>query len=97
MANKKDTYTIEKRLELIDSCKNSLKELNKVINQEIQLDALEPERAKQAVQGKLEAAKGYNDMLEIITTQTVLVQNERAALNDDKTKTSFSTLEDRIK
>ncbi len=92
----KDTFTVKKRVELVDACKNALTELKKVINQEIDLDTLDPEKAKAAVQGKIEAATGYDKILSMITLQLIAIENERSAISGETKKKSFSGIEDKI-
>ncbi len=58
-------YTEEKK-EIISSAKLALKELKKLITQNIDLNELDPEKAKAAAQGKIEAVKGSFEILELI-------------------------------
>ena len=56
----------KKRERFIKSIETALDELDKLINQEIDLTALDPEKAKAAAQGKLEAIEGTKKLLETL-------------------------------
>ena len=57
--------TLEERKErYIKSIEKAVDELDKLINQEI--DLVEPEKAKTAAQGKLEAIKGTKELLDTL-------------------------------
>ncbi len=59
-----------------------MKELDKLILQEINLDELDPEKAKQAAQGKIEAIEGSFKILQRIEEETEVtgtsVKNEKS-------------------
>ena len=56
----------KRRKKIITSSQKALEQLDKVINQVIDLDELDPERAKAAVQGKIEAIEGSLKILNVI-------------------------------
>lgn len=89
--------SIKEREKLVASCMNAIKELDKVINQEIQLDELDPEKAKQAAQGKIEAIQGYDRILGIISQQLITIENERNAKEGKSQAAAFSGVEGRAK
>lgn len=81
-------------LRIIASSKQALEQLDKLINQNIDLANLDPEKAAQAVKGKIEAIEGSFRILN-------LIQEEEAKLKDkpkDKEeKDNFFGVEDKIK
>ena len=60
----------KQRIQGIRSAKKALKELDKLIRQDIDLTALDPEKAKAAAQGKIEAIAGYFKILETIAEKS---------------------------
>lgn len=56
----------KRRKKIITSSQKALEQLDKVINQNIDLDELDPEKAKAAVQGKIEAIEGSLKILNVI-------------------------------
>lgn len=56
----------ERRKKIITSSQKALDQLDKVINQIIDLEELDPEKAKAAVQGKIEAIEGSLKILNVI-------------------------------
>ena len=56
----------KRRKKIITSSQKALEQLDKVINQVIDLDELDPEKAKAAVQGKIEAIEGSLKILNVI-------------------------------
>lgn len=87
---------IEHRKKLIVASEFAMKQLEKLITQEIDLTALDPEKAKQAAQGKIEAIQGYDKILGIISDQTLIIEAEEIAAKGG-VKATFSGVEDRIK
>lgn len=86
---------VSERNRLISGAKKALDELNKIINQDIDLEELDVEKAKIATQGKIEAIQGFDRVLSIIEQQQILVENE---LNEASgNKSSFSGVENMSK
>ena len=56
----------QRRKNIISSSQKALDQLDKVINQMIDLEELDPEKAKAAVQGKIEAIEGSLKILNVI-------------------------------
>lgn len=82
----------KERKRIIKSAQLALKQLDKLIIQNIDLDELDPEKAKAAAQGKIEAIEGSFKILQ-------RVQEELASFDDEKTdkKDSFFGVETRVK
>ena len=83
----------KERKRIISSAELALKQLDKLIRQDINLDELDPEKAKAAAQGKIEAIEGSFKILQ-------RVQEELASLeevSDSKDKKSFFGVEGRVK
>ena len=59
-------YAKQERQRIIKSSQKALKELDKLIIQEIDLGELDPEKAKAAAQGKIEAIEGSLKILKVI-------------------------------
>ena len=93
----KDFNSINEREKLVASSRKALIELDKVINQEIDLIELDVEKAKIATQGKIEAIQGYDKILGIISQQLIQIENERNAKEGTGKAKSFSGVEDRLK
>ena len=77
---------------IIKSADKALDQLDKLITQTIDLTELDPEKAKAAAQGKIEAIEGSFKILR-------LIQEEEEKLNVDTTqeKKSFFGVENRVK
>ena len=85
---------LKKRKErFIKSIGVALDELDKLINQEIDLTELDPEKAKAAAQGKIEAIEGTKKLLETLETLT----GEETEVKVVKKKTGGLSPESRIK
>lgn len=82
----------KERKRIIKSAQLALKQLDKLIIQNIDLDELDPEKAKAAAQGKIEAIEGSFKILQ-------RVQEELASFDDEKQdkKDSFFGVETRVK
>ena len=93
----KEFNSIDERMKLVASSRKALVELDKVINQVIHLEELEPERAKIATQGKIEAIQGYDKILGIISQQLITIENERNAKEGSGKAKAFSGVEGRAK
>ena len=93
----KEFNSIDERMKLVASSRKALLELDKVINQEIDLTELEVERAKIATQGKIEAIQGYDKILGIISQQLITIENERNAKEGSGKAKAFSGVEGRAK
>ena len=89
--------SIDEREKLVASCRTALKELDKVINQEIDLLELDVEKAKIATQGKIEAITGYDKILGIISQQLITIENERDSKEGSRKAKAFSGVEGRAK
>lgn len=55
-----------RRKQIIDSSHKALEQLDKLIRQNIDLEELDPEKAKAAAQGKIEAIEGSLKILQVI-------------------------------
>lgn len=78
---------------LLSSSDVALGELDKVINQKISPDELEPEKAKIAVQGKVEAIQGsltILDRMEEIKNKIKAEEDERNKQDDTEGKKEIS-------
>ena len=81
----------KERERIVSSAQLALKQLDKLIIQNIDLAALDPEKAKAAAQGKIEAIEGSFKILERIA-------GELESSGDDKDKSSdFFGVETRVK
>jgi len=56
----------KERKRIIDSSKLALTQLDKLIRQNIDLEELDPEKAKAAAQGKIEAIQGSLEILKVV-------------------------------
>lgn len=88
---------IERRKGLVKSLEKALIELDKLIIQKIDLSELDPERAKAAAQGKIEAAKGFNEILGMIAEQQTTIVNEENAASGKGKDGTFTGVESRSK
>lgn len=70
-------------------------ELDKLINQTIDLTELDPERAKQAAQGKIEAIQGSFDIINKIDELNAILDD--SPNKNAKGESIFSGVENRIK
>ena len=89
--------SVVERKKLIKASSRALVELNKLIIQEIDLDELDPEKAKAAAQGKIEAIKGYSEILGIIAEQEIMIENESDTEEGKGKATSFAGVETRAR
>lgn len=87
--------SIQQRQKLVASCQKALVELDKVINQVI--EDIDPEKAKIAVQGKVEAIVGYDKILGIISMQLITIENEQNAKEGSDKVKAFDGVEQRSK
>ena len=74
---------------IVASAQVALKQLDKLITQNIDLTALDPEKAKAAAQGKIEAIEGSLKILQRI--------QELVVVEEDNKKNDFFGVEGRIK
>ena len=93
----KEYDSVLERKKLVDSCRTALMQLHKVINQEILLEELEPEKAKIATQGKIEAIQGYDKILGIISQQLITIENEQNAREGSNKAKAFAGAEGRAR
>ena len=84
----------ERIKKLIKSSEKALLELDKLINQTIDLSELDPERAKQAAQGKIEAIQGSFDIINKIDELNAILEDS-SNINAKK-ESIFSGVENRI-
>ena len=81
----------KERERIVKSAEVALKQLDKLIVQNIDLSALDPEKAKAAAQGKIEAIEGSFKIIQRI-------QEELSTLTEKKEKEkSFFGVENRVK
>ena len=82
----------KERERIVESAKFALNQLDKLIKQDIDLAELDPEKAKAAAQGKIEAIEGSFKILQRI-------QEELSVLEENKPKESkdFFGVESRVK
>ena len=71
----------------------ALSQLDKLIRQNIDLDELDPEKAKAAAQGKIEAIQGSLEILKVIQQ----VEEMDKEVEQTKEKKDFFGVESRIK
>ncbi len=83
----------KERERIIKSAELALKQLDKLIRQDIDLEELDPEKAKAAAQGKIEAIEGSFSILQRIADETESL-NETT---NEKKKGSFFGVETRVK
>ena len=83
----------QRKERFIKSIGVALDELDKLINQEIDLTELDPEKAKAAAQGKIEAIEGTKKLLETLETLT----GEESEVKVVKKKSGGLSPESRIK
>ena len=88
MDSKKETERI------IASSKIALKQLDKLITQEIDKNEVDPEKVKIATQGKIEAVEGSFKILQLIQDQEAKLQEVD---KEDKQKKEFFGVESKIK
>ena len=79
----------KERQRIIDSAQVALKQLDKLIQQDIDLTALDPEKAKAAAQGKIEAIEGSFKILGRIQDELSSIEDAK----DIKDKKSFFGVE----
>ena len=80
----------KERERIVSSAQLALKQLDKLIIQNIDLDELDPEKAKAAAQGKIEAIEGSFKILERIA-------GELEDSGDGDNSTDFFGVETRVK
>ena len=93
----KEFDTIKERERLIESAQAAIDQLHKVINQNIDLEELDPEKAKAAAQGKIEAILGVDKILAKISEQLITIENERNAKEGAGKAKAFSGVEGRVR
>ena len=79
----------KERQRIIESAQVALKQLDKLIQQDIDLTELDPEKAKAAAQGKIEAIEGSFKILGRIQEELASIQDA----DDIKDKKSFFGVE----
>ena len=79
----------KERQRIIESAQVALKQLDKLIQQDIDLTALDPEKAKAAAQGKIEAIEGSFKILGRIQDELSSIEDAK----DIKDKKSFFGVE----
>ena len=82
----------QKRERIIKSAEVALLQLDKLIKQDIDLTTLDPEKAKAAAQGKIEAIEGSFKILERISAELEIMKPK-----EEKETKSFFGVEGRIK
>ena len=87
-----DTKTEIKRI--IKSSKAALLELDKLINQKIDLNESDPEKTKINAQGKIEAIEGSFKIIQLIQEQEAKLEEKE---EDKKPKKDFFGVESKIK
>lgn len=83
----------KERKRIIESSKAALKQLDKLILQNIDLEELDPEKAKAAAQGKIEAIQGSLQILKVIQE----IEDMDKEVEKAKEKKEFFGVESRIK
>ena len=84
----------ERRQKIIKSSHKALDELDKLILQTIDLEMLDPEKAKQAAQGKIEAIQGSLTILQVIAElEAMEIEHEEG----DKKNDIFEGVENKIR
>ena len=83
----------KERKRIIASSQLALSQLDKLIRQNIDLDELDPEKAKAAAQGKIEAIQGSLEILKVIQQ----VEEMDKEVEQTKEKKDFFGVESRIK
>lgn len=83
----------KERKRIIESSKAALKQLDKLILQNIDLEELDPEKAKAAAQGKIEAIQGSLQILKVIQE----VEDMDKEVEKSSEKKEFFGVESRIK
>ena len=79
---------------LIDSAERALTQLDKLINQNIDLAELDPEKAKAAAQGKIEAIEGSMSIINKIDELRGMLEEVPAG---KKANSIFAGVESKIK
>ena len=83
----------KQRERIIKSSKSALAQLDKLIIQNIDLENLDPEKAKAAAQGKIEAIEGSLKILQVIE-QVEMMDRE---VSEEDNELSFGGVESRLK
>ena len=83
----------ERRQQIIKSSHKALDELNKLIIQGIDDELLEPEKAKAAAQGKIEAIQGSLSILQVIAELEAM---DMVVDGKGQTKSIFEGVENRV-
>ncbi len=81
----------KERERIVKSAEVALKQLDKLIVQNIDLSELDPEKAKAAAQGKIEAIEGSFKILQRIGEEVAMLEEKK------ENKTDFFGVEGRIK
>ena len=76
----------QRRKQIIDSSHKALEQLDKLIRQNIDLAELDPEKAKAAAQGKIEAIEGSLKILQVVAE---VEEMDREITEIDPKKTFF--------
>ena len=83
----------KRRKQIIDSSHKALEQLDKLIRQNIDLAELDPEKAKAAAQGKIEAIEGSLKILQVIAE----IEEMDKEVTEINPKDTFFGVESRIK
>ena len=83
----------KRRKQIIDSSHKALEQLDKLIRQNIDLAELDPEKAKAAAQGKIEAIEGSLKILQVIAE----VEEMDREVTEINPKDTFFGVESRVK
>ena len=83
----------KRRKQIIDSSHKALEQLDKLIRQNIDLSELDPEKAKAAAQGKIEAIEGSLKILQVIAE----VEEMDREVTEINPKDTFFGVESRVK
>ena len=83
----------KRRKQIIDSSHKALEQLDKLIRQNIDLAELDPEKAKAAAQGKIEAIEGSLKILQVVAE----IEEMDKEVTEINPKDTFFGVEGRIK
>ena len=83
----------KRRKQIIDSSHKALEQLDKLIRQNIDLAELDPEKAKAAAQGKIEAIEGSLKILQVVAE----IEEMDKEVTEINPKDIFFGVEGRIK
>ena len=85
----------KERERIIKSSQKALQELDKLINQTIDVDKLDPEKARAAAVGKIEAIEGSLKILKVIEEIKELDDDEISGKGKRQDR-GFNPIEDRV-